>query len=328
MPVVFTTHPLHRDAHALLESAADIRIASDLSADTLVKEAQDAAAIIVRAPIPEIIFHDRPQLRAAVRHGAGLDMIPVEEATEAGVLVANVPGVNARSVAEHVMLCTLSLSRRFRAVDQSLRSDGWLAGRSFAEEGREIDGRTMGVIGLGNVGGHIAKLADALGMQVLGYSPAPKSNPDLPVTHVSLEDVLSKSDFVALACPLTDETRGLIGQHSFKLMKNSAFLINVSRGAVVEEDHLVQALLAGEIAGAALDVVVHQPLDKDHPLLQFPNVMITPHLAGITDESMKRMGLGAVQEVLRILKGDPPINLINPAALSMFNDKFGGRPAA
>lgn len=328
MPVVLTTHPLHPDAHAALEGAADIRVASSLSADTLTDEARGTAAIIVRAPIPEAVFYNRPELRAAVRHGAGVDMIPVAAATKAGVLVANVPGVNARSVAEHVMFCTLSLSRRFRSLDQALRSDGWLAGRAFAEGGQEIDGRVMGVIGLGNVGGQIAGLAHALGMQVLGHSPNPKRGHGLPLTLAGIDTVLAKSDFVALACPLTDQTRGLIDRRSFALMKNSAYLINVSRGAVVNETDLIEALATDQIAGGALDVFAEQPLASDHPLLQFSNVLITPHLAGITEQSMRRMGLGAAAEVLRILKGEPPVNLINPAALPMFEDKFRGKPAA
>lgn len=328
MPVVLTTHPLHPDAHAALEGAAQIRVATSLSPQALADEAHDAAAIIVRAPIPEAVFHDRPKLRAAVRHGAGVDMIPVAAATKVGVLVANVPGVNARSVAEHVIFCALSLSRRFRAMDEALRSEGWLAGRAFAEDGQEVDGRVMGVIGLGNVGGQIAGLAHALGMRVLGYSPNAKPDHGLPVTLESMDTVLANSDFVALACPLTDQTRGLINRHSFVLMKNSAFLINVSRGAVVDEGELIEALATKQIAGAALDVFAAQPLDKDHPLLQFPNVLITPHLAGITDQSMRRMGLGAVAEILRILKGEVPVNLINPAALPAFKEKFWGRPAA
>ena len=159
MPVVYSTHPLHPNAAKLLDGKAELVIASDLTPATLAREAQEADIVIVRANLPEALFDGAKKLKAAIRHGAGLDMIPVEAATAAGVLVANVPGVNARSVAEHVIFVALALARRFRAIDADLRREGWLAGRAHSLAARELKGATMGIIGMGHLGRAIAAIA-------------------------------------------------------------------------------------------------------------------------------------------------------------------------
>src|SRR4051812_32317295 len=159
MPVIYSTHRLHPRAAEMLAQAGSLRIATGLDAKTLAKEGSRAAVIIVRANLPPQLFAHAPGLRAAVRHGAGLDMIPMEAATQAGVLVANVPGVNARSVAEHVFFVTMALLRRFRMVDRDLRQHGWLAGREHAETTHELAGRRLGVIGAGSVGNAVMAIA-------------------------------------------------------------------------------------------------------------------------------------------------------------------------
>jgi D-3-phosphoglycerate dehydrogenase len=320
--VVLSTHPLHPRAAAMLEGA-ELKVASGLDAATLVAEGRDADVVIVRAPLPAAMFA-APRLRAAVRHGAGLDMIPVAAATAAGVLVANVPGANARTVAEHAVMVTLMLLRRFRQVDADLRAGGWLAGRAHAEATGELAGRTLGIVGMGAVGRALFAIArGGFGLEVLAHTRSPDRVPE-GVRAVPLDALLAEADVVALCVPLTPETAGLIGRERIARMKPSALLVNVARGPVVDEAALVDALRAGRIGGAALDVFATQPLPADHPFLALPNVIVTPHLAGITEESMARMGTGAAAEAVRMLAGGLPKNLVNPEAVPAYRRRFPG----
>ncbi len=330
-PVILSTHALHPHATAMLESAGELRIASALDAATLVAESRDAEIVIVRAPLPPEIFGGQHAIRAAVRHGAGLDMIPVAAATASGVLVANVPAVNARSVAEHVLFVSLALLRRFRAMDRDLRAAGWLAGRDHANSARELAGKTMGIVGMGAVGRQIAMIAHhGFGLGVLGNSRGGSGFPDF-VRPLAVDDLVAASDIVVLACPLTAETTGLMSRERIFAMRPDAVLVNVARGAVIDDAALIAALRQNRIAGAALDVFAEQPLPPDHPYFGFEQVIVTPHLAGITEESMMRMGVGAAEEALRVLSGRLPLNLRNTEVIAAANARLpeGGfyRPA-
>lgn len=322
MPVIFTTHPLHAKAAEMLAAAGELRVATSLDAEMLIAEGCDADVVIVRAPLPDTLFARAPNLRAAIRHGAGLDMIPVEAATAAGVLVANVPGVNARSVAEHVFLVTLALLRRFRRMDRDLREKGWLAGRDHAPHAHDLAGRTIGIFGMGNVGAAVAAVAmHGFGLNVIAGTRDPRRLPD-GIFHRDIDTLVAESDILVLCCPLTPQTRGLLDARRIAAMKPDAILVNVSRGPVVADDALIEALRAGRIGGAALDVFSSQPLPLNHPYFSFDNVIITPHMAGITEESMQRMGIGAAQEVLRVLGGGLPENFCNPEVLDAYRERF------
>lgn len=322
MPIIFSTHPLHPAAEARLEAAGELRIASAPDGDTLLREGQGADVVIVRAPIPTAFFSDAPQLRAAVRHGAGLDMIPYNEATAAGVLIANVPGVNAPTVAEHVFMVTLALLRQFRPMDRDLRTKGWTEGRAHSDRSADLGGRILGIIGMGNVGQAISRIGKhGFGLDVVANSRTPASLPQ-DVRFLSVDDLVQTADIVVLCCPLTPETTGLMNRDRIDRMKPSAILVNVSRGPVLDDHALIAALTERRIRGAALDVFSVQPLPADHPYLQFENVIVTPHLAGITEESMRRMGLGAADEVIRILNGELPLNLRNPEAAEHYRRRF------
>ncbi|RWC93581.1 MAG: hydroxyacid dehydrogenase [Mesorhizobium sp.] len=322
MPRILSTHPLHPRASAMLAGAGRLVVASALDGRTLAAEAKDADIVIVRAPLPAELFDGAAKLRAAIRHGAGLDMIPVEAATAAGVLVANVPAVNARSVAEHVMFVTLALLRRFRMVDRDLRAKGWLAGRDHANANTELAGKTIGIVGLGAVGqavGHIA--AHGFDLNVVATTRSMRPAPD-KVGFLSIDALVEQSDIVVLCCPLTPETRGLISRERISRMKPSALLINVSRGPVVDDDALIEALRKGSIGGAALDVFATQPLPPNHPYFGFDNVIVTPHMAGITEESMMRMGVGAAGEAMLVLANKLPVNLRNPEVTAHYRRRF------
>lgn len=315
-PLVLLTNPIHPDAQALLASHVRLLTAPDTQAETLRALAAEADGIIVRAKLPDDIVEHAPRLRGIVRHGVGLDFIPVPAATARGISVANLPGCNTQAVAEYVFAALLHLRRRLAVLDGVLRADGWNAARGLADDLGEIGGGTLGILGLGEIGGRVARIAShGFGMRVLGHSRSGTTLDGL-VEAVERETLFARSDAVVIACPLTDATRGLVDAHLIGRMQAHAVLLNVARGPVVETAALAAALHAGAIAGAAVDVFDVQPLAPDHPLVACPNLLLTPHVAGITATSLRAMSMGSVEEMLRILRGERPLNLVNPAVAS------------
>lgn len=321
MSFIFSTHRLHPDAEAMLK-AGDLRVASAPDPETLLREGEGAEIVIVRAPIPPAFFGNVPALRAVVRHGAGLDMIPYDAATAAGVLIANVPAVNAPTVAEHVFMVTLALLRQFRPMDRDLRNMGWSTGRAHSDRALDLAGRIMGVIGMGNVGKAVFRIAKyGFQLEIVANSRSPESLPD-GVRFLSVDDLVSTADIVVLCCPLTPKTTGLLSRERIARMKPGAILVNVSRGPVVDDAALIEALERGRIGGAALDVFSTQPLPPEHPYFRQDNVIVTPHLAGISEESMMRMGKGAAAEAIRVMEGGLPVNLRNPEVVEHYRRRF------
>ncbi len=279
---VVLTNPIDPDVTRQLAQHLRVTVAPDTQPDTLRAAVRDAQLIIVRAPLPADIFEQGPLLLGAIRHGAGVDMIPIEAATAAGVLVANTPGANAVTVAEYAIGQMLQLSRRLAKIDSTLRTANWAAARVQADTGTDLYGRTLGIVGMGSIGTALARIAGAgFSMRVLGHRASDAPMPE-PVVRVSLPQLLAESDDVVLACPLTEATRGLIGAAELAQIKPGARLVNVSRGAVIDEPALIDALRSGRLAGAALDVFSTQPLPGDSPLRAFEQVLLTPHMAGIT----------------------------------------------
>lgn len=324
LPIVYSTHPLHPRAVAMLEGIAELRVASRLDPAVFVSESRDADALIIRVPVPPEIFGNAPRLRAAIRHGAGLDMVPMDAAAKAGVLVANVPGVNARTVAEYIFFAAMAVLRRFRAIDRDLRQKGWLEAREHTVVGNELAGKTIGIIGMGDIGRHVAAIATGgFGLKVIANSRRMESVPP-DIAYGELDDLMAEADVIAICCPLTPETRGMIDAARIRKMKPTAVIVNGARGAIIDDDALVAALRENRIGGAALDVFTTQPLPRDHPYFAFDNVVLTPHMAGIAEESMERMGTGAAAEVIRVLSGELPLNLRNPEVVPAYRIRFPG----
>lgn len=321
MAKIFSTHPLHPDVTARLRGAGDYCVASSPSAAAIMSEGFDATVLIVRAPIPTDFFALAPGLRAAVRHGAGLDMIPLDAATAAGVLVANVPGANAGTVAEHAIFAALGLLRQFRQMDTALRQKGWNAGRAFSDHGRDLSGLRLGIYGFGNVGRALHRMALGFGMHVAATTRRPKTLP-AGVAAAPLDVLVATSDVLVLCCPLTAETQGAINAARIAAMKPGAILINVARGPIIDTAAMISALQSGHIAGAALDVFDTQPLPATSPLWAMDNVILTPHMAGITKDSMLRMGNTAADETLLILNGELPLNFCNPLVEPAYRARF------
>jgi D-3-phosphoglycerate dehydrogenase len=320
-PKVLLTGPIDPDSQRMIEALADVVLAPDAKQESLRRLIADADVLVVRSPLPDDLFEYAPRLRGVVRQGVGVDMIPMAAANARRLPVANVPGSNRHAVAEHVVTCFGLLARRLHRMHDALRTAGWSASRGMAEGASELAGKTVGIVGVGCVGRRVAEICHhGLAMRVLGHQRRLDALPAF-VEGAALDALLCDSDFVLLSCPLTDATRQLIDVSRLGLMKRTAFLVNVSRGAVIDEPALVDALRQRRIAGAALDVYETQPLPPDHPLLSLDNVLLTPHSAGLTAESMARMSHGAAEEVLRLLKGERPVNLVNAQALDALQQR-------
>lgn len=312
LPKVLLTNPIDPSGEAILAGVAQFVRAPDTKPETLNALVADADLLMVRAFLPADIF-DRPnRLRGVVRHGVGLDMIPMDSATAHGIPVANVPGSNAEAVAEHAIAGMLLVARQIHRMDRELRALDWPASRKRSDASTELLGRTLGIVGMGSVGSRVAEIASvAFRMRVLGTPTRSRALPSY-VESSGLEAIFRESDFIVLACPLTAETRHLVNAARLALMKPGAALVNVARGPVVDEAALAAALAAGRIRGAVLDVFDEQPLRRDHPFLALDNAILTPHAAGITEESMKRMSQGAAEEAVRLLAFEKPRSLCNP----------------
>jgi D-3-phosphoglycerate dehydrogenase len=284
------------------------------SPDQLRALCRDAHGVIVRQKLPDDLAAACPNLLVAARHGVGVDLIPVGNCTAHGVLVTNVPGANADAVAEFVVAQMLAASRQVQRMAAVHLAEGWKPGRALAANATELRGRTLGVVGVGAIGTRLAEIAHhGFRMQVLGFQRRREALPPF-VEYAELPRLFAESDYIALACPLTPETKGLASAALIARMKPMAWLCNVSRGAVVDEEALVAALREGRIGGAALDVYTQQPLAARHPLRDFPNTVLSPHVAGLSRESAVKMSSVAAAEVVRVLRGQPPLNLINPEA--------------
>ena len=312
MDRILVTDPIDSAGIALLAEHAEVVRPPETSLDAIRAIAPDVDAVITRSRLPEDLFEIAPRIRVVMIHGTGIDLVPLASASAHGVMVANMPGGNAQSVAEYCLMAILLLARNFRLIDDSLRNAAWDVARALAEPAVEVEKKTLGIVGVGHIGARLARMcANGLSMRVLGNQRRLDLLPQ-GVSPAPLEQLLAESDFVVLTCPLTPETHHLMNAARLALMKRSAFLVNVGRGPVIDETALIDALRANVIAGAMLDVYEHYRLEPDHPLRSLPNAVLTPHLAGSTRESRERSGRLAAQETLRMLEGKAPISFVNP----------------
>lgn len=312
MDRVLVTDPIDPAGIALLAKSAEVIRPPDTRVETLRALSREVDALLIRSKLPDDLFESAPRIRAVCVHGSGTDLVNLAAASERGVMVANVPGGNAQSVAEYCLMAILLLARNFRSIDRALRTEAWDTARAEDKAALELDRKTLGIVGVGHIGKRLAKMCgQGLDMRVLGHQRRLDALP-AGVEGVPLERLLAESDFVVLTCPLTPETRHLMNAQRLALMKKTAFLVNVGRGPVIDEAALVAALQANVIAGAMLDVYEHYRLEPGHPLLNLKNATLTPHLAGSTREARARVSCFAAEEVLRMLSGQYPRNLVNP----------------
>ncbi|MEJ2175631.1 MAG: NAD(P)-dependent oxidoreductase [bacterium] len=311
---VLLIDPIDASGVELLERTVEVVETREGDALGVRRLARDCDAAIIRSRLPDDIFEVAPRLRAVTIHGTGTDLVPLASADAHGVIVANLPGENAQSVAEYCVMAMLMLARNVAAITTAMRSEPWDSARARSAEVHEIAGMTCGIVGVGAIGARVASIVRrGFGMRVLGTQRRLNRLPP-EAEPVTLDRLLTESDFVVVTAPLTPETRQLFNAERIARMKPGAWLINVGRGAVIDEQALIEALRARRIRGAMLDVFEHYRLAPGHPLFALDNAVLTPHLAGITRESRARMGVAAAHLTLAMLAGERPANLINPQA--------------
>ncbi|MCH2665595.1 C-terminal binding protein [bacterium] len=298
----------------LNEIGVDLVEALDGEEETLVGLAQGCVGILTcwAQTTEKVIAAALPDLQGVVRYGVGLDNIAIPFATRNGIPVAYVPDYCYIDVAEHVMALMLSIARKVTPFDRSIRSGSWSIQDRLPLN--RLTERTLGLVGFGQIAQEVVPRARAFGMRVIAHS---RSLTDeragaVGAESVSLDVLLEESDFVSIHTPLTDETRGMIDEMALKRMKNTAFLINTSRGDVIDESALFSAVESSEIAGAALDVRTSEPPEEGDQLIHHENVIHTPHAAFYSAESLEELQRKAALEVKRVLAGEEPIQLVNP----------------
>jgi D-3-phosphoglycerate dehydrogenase / 2-oxoglutarate reductase len=280
--------------------------------DEFIGQAGDCDALLntYAGPITADVMARMPKCKIIARYGIGVDTIDLDAATAAGIIVTNNPTYCIEEVAEHTMALLLACARKVVFYDRLVRGGRWEVppGKPLFR----LAGSTLGLVGYGNIARQVAVRAAAFGMNVLYSDPFVK-NATPPARSVTLDALLGESDFVSLHPPLTRETRGMIGDDAFSKMKRTSWLINCARGPIVNTDALVRALDARKIAGAALDTTDPEPLPNPHPLRNRDNVIINPHVAWYSEKAMQGLQAGAPGEVRRVLSGEWPINVVNPA---------------
>lgn len=277
----------------------------------LLRAVRGAGGLVVRnrARVDgEVLAAAGSGLRVVGRLGAGLDNVDVAACREAGVRVVYARGANANAVCEYVFAGLLALLRGLAGADAAVRAGGWPR-ESYA--GNELGGRTLGLVGLGEVGRRMVRRAEAFGMATVGYDPyVTAGSPvlaDLPVEVLSFNDVLERADIVSLHLPLLPATHRLIGAEALRRMRPNAILVNAARGGIVDETALAAALGAGRLGGAILDVREVEPPPPPDPLAALPGVLLTPHIAGLTAQAQARVGAMVASDVLSVLAGRPPV---------------------
>lgn len=310
-PRVLVTENIHHVGWDILRAAADAVPWPGQDKQPLIGAVADVQAILARvAKITPEVIRAAKHLRVIGKHGVGYDNISIPAATAQGVLVTNTPLANSTSVAEHALALLLAVSRRIGETGRDLAQGRIQAQKIY--QGIELSGKVMGVIGLGSAGLRLARMSGhGLGMRVLGFDPYKSPWPDGVEQCLELDPLLRQADFISIHVPLTTETRNLIGAAALTTMKPTAVLVNTARGGIVDEAAVVEAVKAGRLAGAGLDVVVDEPLKPDHPLNGVPNIILTPHVAGVTEEAMMRMAQDCAEDILRVLKGERPKYPVN-----------------
>jgi D-3-phosphoglycerate dehydrogenase len=269
-------------------------------------------------------FLDRcPDLLAVSAWGAGYDTVDVDACTERGVIVVNQSGGNKEAVAEHALAMMVSLFKHIEEASRNLRA-GWTGPRE-TYMGRDLFEKTLGIVGLGNIGTRMAEIARvAFHMRVLAYDPYVDADTCAArgTEKVDLQTLLSESDVVTVHCPLTADSRDMINAAAYQTMKPGALFINTARGGIHDEAALYDALASGHLAGAGLDVWSVEPPPADHPLLSLDNVIASPHTAGVTDDARRRVVAISIDQIVDILEGRRPPRLINPDAWSSYSQRF------
>ncbi len=317
MRKILLTKKLKGNSAALFDDIPDLDLVTvgDDEKEKFDAHIKDAECLLLSTAykMTKEVIDGAANLKVISRTGVGVDNVDVKAATEKGILVLNTPEANSISVAEHTLALIVAISKQLIMYDSEMRAGNFKIRRT--NKSADVDGKTLGLIGCGRIGRFTAdKCRAAFGMQVIGYDPYIKELPGITL-YESIEEVFAQADYISLHIPLTDETRNMVGETLLSLMKPSAYLINTSRGGIVDEAALAKALREETIAGAALDVFESEPPKEDNPLLPLKNVILTPHSAALTKECSARVAYEAALGISDYLKGNTPKFVFNKELL-------------
>jgi D-3-phosphoglycerate dehydrogenase len=319
---ILLPQPIEEEARKLLKEAGhEIILSPDTKLETIQQLMKGVQAVILRTGIrmTRQLMSRADDLWVISRTGAGVDNVDVPAATERGILVTCVPGANTRTVAEHALALILALLKQIPLMDRSVRNDHF--GIRFKNLPRDLNGKTLGLVGLGRIGSELARIChNAFGLRILAHDPYLTSETRLAfekwVEFCDMERLFKESDIISLHIPFSPSTQKFIGVRELGWMKPEAFLVNTSRGGILDETALIQCLKEKRIGGAGLDVFAQEPLEKDNPLKELDNVILTPHTAALTQECVVRLAVEAVQATLDVFEGKKPEGIINPEVLA------------
>ena len=318
---VFVTRKLFDEAISLIEEYADVEVYESEEEpapyDLILEKVRDIDGLLclLTDKIDARIIEAGERLKVISNYAVGYDNIDVEAATKRGIYVTNTPGVLTETTADLAWAILMAIARRVVEADKYVRAGKWVhAWGPKMMLGSDVHGKTLGIVGLGRIGSAVARRAKGFKMRVIYYDVVRREEleRELGLEYKPLEELLKEADYVTLHVPLTKETYHLIGEKELDLMKPTAYLINTSRGAVIDQKALYKALKERRIAGAALDVFEKEPIDPDDPLLELDNVVLTPHIGSASVETRKKMAMMAAENLVSVLRGVEPPNLVNP----------------
>ncbi|WP_440988460.1 phosphoglycerate dehydrogenase [Haloarchaeobius baliensis] len=315
MKVLVTDPIADAGLDVLRDAGHEVETAYDVSGDDLLEAVSDANALVVRSgtEVTEDVFAAAPDLVIVGRAGIGVDNIDIEAATDHGVIVANAPEGNVRAAAEHTVAMAFATARSIPQAHIRLKGGDWAKGDYL---GTEVNGKTLGVVGLGRVGQEVAKKCGSLGMDIVAFDPyiSEERADQLGAELVDLDGCLDRADFLTVHVPLTDETAGMIGEAELAQLEGG-YVVNCARGGVVDEPALAEAVADGVVAGAAVDVFAEEPVSEDNPLLDVDDVVVTPHLGASTEAAQENVATSTAEQVVAAFAGEPVMNALNAPSI-------------
>ncbi len=318
---VFVTRRLFDEAISLIEEHADVEVYDSEEEpapyDLILEKVRDIDGLLclLTDKIDARVIEAGERLKVISNYAVGYDNIDVEAATKRGIYVTNTPGVLTETTADLAWAILMAIARRVVEADKYVRAGRWIhAWGPKMMLGSDVHGKTLGIVGLGRIGSAVARRAKGFNMRVIYYDVVRREDLEgkMGLEYKPLEELLREADYITLHVPLTKDTYHLIGERELNMMKPTAYLINTSRGAVVDQRALYRALKERRIAGAALDVFEKEPIDQDDPLLELDNVVLTPHIGSASVETRKKMAMMATENLVSVLRGVEPPNLVNP----------------
>ncbi|MGB9630993.1 MAG: glyoxylate reductase [Candidatus Methanodesulfokora sp.] len=329
-PSLFMTREIPKRGLDIIRENFDVDLWPDEappSKEEIIKRIRDKQALVslLTDPIDEEVINSAPNLRIIAQYAVGFDNIDLKAATKRGIYVTNTPEVLTETTADFAFALMLAVARRVVEADKYVRNGKWkVAWHPLMMLGEDVHGRTLGIVGLGRIGCAVARRARGFNMKILYYDVVRREDMEreLGIKYVDLETLLKESDFVTIHTPLTPETYHLIGEKQLRMMKKTAFLINTSRGKVVDQKALYKALKEGWIACAALDVFEQEPIEMDDPLLELENVVLAPHIASASHETRSRMAEIVAENLLAFKRGEIPPTLVNKDVINVRKPGF------